>query len=91
MGSNQNNSNQIPQSSENEAAQLAFIGALISTLGDGISTIAAALALQEAQQAQQSQNNNNNNNSDEIRKMQKQIDVLSKEMKHLKRMLIERK
>ena len=62
-----------------QAATLAVIAGLITTLGDGLATVAAALALQEAQQ------NSNNGNSQQIQQMQQQIDYLTKEVKKLKR------
>ena len=64
-----------------QAAALAVIAGLITTLGDGLSTVAAALAIQEAQQ----QGNNNSNNSAELQQMQQQLDYLMKEVKRLKR------
>ena len=62
-----------------QAATLAVIAGLITTLGDGLATVAAALALQEAKQ------NGNNGNSQQIQQMQQQIDYLTKEVKRLKR------
>ena len=62
-----------------QAATLAVIAGLITTLGDGLATVAAALALQEAQQ------NGNNGDSQQIQQMQQQIDYLTKEVKRLKR------
>ena len=62
-----------------QAATLAVIAGLITTLGDGLATVAAALALQEAQQ------NSNNGDSQQIQQMQQQIDYLTKEVKRLKR------
>ena len=62
-----------------QAATLAVLAGLITTLGDGLATVAAALALQEAQQ------NSNNGDSQQIQQMQEQIDYLTKEVKRLKR------
>ena len=62
-----------------QAATLAVIAGLITTLGDGLATVAAALALQEAQQ------NSNSGDSQQIKQMQEQIDYLTKEVKRLKR------
>jgi|tagenome__1003787_1003787.scaffolds.fasta_scaffold20972641_2 hypothetical protein len=42
---------QNPETPETYAAKLAFIGAALSTLGDGVSTIAAGISLQELQNA----------------------------------------
>ncbi|MDR7080724.1 hypothetical protein J2Y03_005822 [Neobacillus niacini] len=64
MKDNHNSPKPEPQNfnMENQAAQLAVIAGLITTLGDDLSTVAAALALQEAQQS--NQNNIMNSNSD---------------------------
>ena len=64
MKDNHNSPKPEPQNfnMENQAAQLAVIAGLITTLGDDLSTVAAALALQEAQQS--NQNNIKNSNSD---------------------------
>nr|WP_106782708.1 hypothetical protein [Lysinibacillus timonensis] len=71
--------------SESQAAQLAVIAGLISTLGDGLATVSAALALQEAQQS--NQNGNNNNSNIQLKAMQKQIDDLAKEIREIKKHL----
>ncbi|HWL13090.1 MAG TPA: hypothetical protein VNQ57_08855 [Ureibacillus sp.] len=80
MENNQNNSNEFPES---QAAHLAVIAGLITTLGDGLATIAAALAIQEAQQSSQNDSSNNSNQKN----LQKQIDDLSKEVKQIKKFL----
>ncbi|PLS18781.1 translation initiation factor 2 [Bacillus sp. M6-12] len=67
---------------ENQSAVLAVIGAALSTLGDGISTIAAILALEESQQGLQGNSNNDNYNN-----MQKQIDYLTTEHEKLKKQI----
>lgn len=71
---------------ENQAAQLAVIAGLITTLGDGLATVAAAMALQEAQQSQQNSGNNINTHL-EVQKMQKRIDALEIELKQMKKIL----
>lgn len=63
-----------------QAASLAVIAGLITTLGDGLATVAAALAIQEAQQ----QAGNNGNGSADIQEMQQQLNYLTKEVKKLK-------
>lgn len=63
-----------------QAATLAVIAGLIATLGDGLATIAAALAIQEAQQ----QAGNNGNGSADIQEMKQQLNYLTKEVKKLK-------
>lgn len=79
---NQNINQQIQNTnSESQAAQLALIAGLITTLGDGLAVVATALAIQEEQQKNQKINNNNNND------LQKQIDELSREVKQIKKLL----
>lgn len=68
---------------ENQSAQLAVIAGLITTLGDGLATVAAAMALQEAQQ----NNSNNISTYPDVQMMQKRIDALEFEVKQLKKML----
>ncbi|WP_342601213.1 hypothetical protein MHB48_09595 [Psychrobacillus sp. FSL H8-0483] len=80
---NNNGQNSPSLQTGNQSAVLAVIGSAISTLGDGISTISAILALEEQQQA----NSNNNDNKD----LQKQIDYLTAEVKKLKKQLGSRK
>ncbi|KPN97143.1 hypothetical protein [Lysinibacillus sp. ZYM-1] len=90
MGRN-NKPSQNNDSLEIYAAKLAYIGAAISTLGDGIQTIAAGLALEVLQNANndssQSNNNGDGQSSVQIDNMQKQIDYLIGELKHIKKML----
>lgn len=69
-----------PRRSEvSQADTLAILAGLISTLGDGLATIAAALAIQEAQQAPPSMNNG------DLENIQQQLRALSKEVKKNKK------
>ncbi|MEA0553200.1 translation initiation factor 2 [Lysinibacillus irui] len=91
MGRN-NKQNQGNESIEIYAAKLSYIGTAISTLGDGLQTIAAGLVLEALQNANNdsSQNNNGNGNGNQtvkIDNMQKQIDYLITELKQIKKML----
>ncbi|MBX8945492.1 MULTISPECIES: translation initiation factor 2 [Lysinibacillus] len=91
MGRN-NKPSQGNESIEIYAAKLAYIGTAISTLGDGLQTIAAGLALEALQNANNdsSQPNNGNGNGNQtvkIDNMQKQIDYLIAELKEIKKML----
>ncbi|MFL1997097.1 translation initiation factor 2 [Lysinibacillus irui] len=91
MGRN-NKQNQGNESIEIYAAKLSYIGTAISTLGDGLQTIAAGLVLEALQKANNdsSQNNNGNGNGNQtvkIDNMQKQIDYLITELKQIKKML----
>lgn len=90
MGRN-NKPNQGNESIEIYAAKLSYIGTAISTLGDGLQTIAAGLALEALQNANNdsSQTNNGNGNGNQtvkIDNMQKQIDYLIAELKQIKKM-----
>ena len=70
-----------------QIAKLAFIGAAIVTIGDGLSALAAGLALQELEKT------NNQNSLDDYEQLkqtestQKQIDYLIRELKHIKKIL----
>ena len=78
--SNYNEQNGQSPQPESQSAMLAVIGAAITTLGDGISTIAAILALEEQQQG--------NSNDVDNKNMQKQIDYLTAEIKKIKKQLV---
>ncbi|WP_155591073.1 translation initiation factor 2 [Lysinibacillus cavernae] len=90
MGRN-NKPNQSNDSIEIYAAKLSYIGTAISTLGDGLQTIAAGLALEALVNA--NNDSSQNNNGDDIQtvkkmdQMQKQIDYLIAELKHIRKML----
>lgn len=60
-----------------KAAKLALIASAITTIGDMLATVAAALALEEEQQTTNSQNHSR----------QKQINQLQTDMAHLKKHL----
>jgi len=72
-----------------QAAELAVIAGLLTTLGDGIATIAAVLALQEAEKS--SQSSNNRDASFDLGNIQKRLDSLERDMKHIKKILHNRK
>lgn len=79
---NNNNNFRLDQGilqTESQAAKLAVIAGVITTLGDGLATVAALLAIEEAQQEQ--------TNSGENKNMQKQLDYLSSEMEELKKQI----
>ena len=67
-------------SNENDAAKLAGIAGIITTLGDGLATIAAIMALEEAQQS----NTSDGSNSNKIDNLEKQVQYLTKELNKLK-------
>ncbi|EKU43037.1 translation initiation factor 2 [Lysinibacillus sp. HST-98] len=89
MGRN-NKPSQGNESIEIYVAKLSYIGTAISTLGDGLQTIAAGLALEALQNANNDSsqtNNGNGNQTVKIDNMQKQIDYLIAELKQIKKML----
>lgn len=89
MGRN-NKPSQGNESIEIYVAKLSYIGTAISTLGDGLQTIAAGLALEALQNANNDSsqpNNGNGNQTVKIDNMQKQIDYLVAELKEIKKML----
>ena len=91
QNNNQKKNNATKQDNNpiSEAATLAVLAGLITTLGDGLATVAAALAIQESQQQSGSNGNGNGNGNGidnaVIQKMQQQIDYLTREVKKLKR------
>ncbi len=69
------------------AARMGYIGACIQTLGGGISTIAAGIALQALEEAVDGNFESQNNQGKESEIMQNQIDYLIDELKHVKKIL----
>ncbi|WP_277586561.1 DUF6774 domain-containing protein [Psychrobacillus antarcticus] len=76
MTNSENNDQKNQDSNEISTLELSVWGALLTTLGDAISTIAAVQALKEEQQEQNSNND-----------MQQQIDYLTNEVKQLKKQI----
>ena len=70
----------------NQAATLAVIAGIITTLGDGLATVAAALALQESQQ-QSTNNGVDANNNVDLQGIQEQLNYLTKEIKRIKKII----
>lgn len=75
------------ESQEIFIAQLAYIGAAISTLGDGIQTIAAALTLESLKNANNQSSESSIDQSEKTESMEKQIDYLISELKQIKKSL----
>ncbi|MFC9540142.1 translation initiation factor 2 [Lysinibacillus sp. NPDC056959] len=76
--------NQSTDSLDIFAAKLTYIGASISTLGDGIQAVAAGLALEALQ------NSKNDNTNDQVKQsanMKEQIDYLISELQQIKKIL----
>lgn len=90
---NNNNKNKLeksPDSFEIQIARLVYIGSTISTIGGGLQTLAAALALNalekaNSQNSQSSQTRNEQSKQPEDLEMQ--IDSIIKELKQIKRMM----
>lgn len=90
---NNNNKNKFeksPDSFEIQIARLVYIGSTISTIGGGLQTLAAALALNalekaNSQDSQSSQTRNEQSKHPEDLEMQ--IDSIIKELKQIKRMM----
>ncbi|MGN4124418.1 translation initiation factor 2 [Lysinibacillus sphaericus] len=87
MNNKPNNVNQSTDSLEIYAAKLAYIGASISTLGDGLQAIAAGLALEALQKANNQNSDGSDNQTKQAESMQKQIDYLISELKQIKKTL----
>lgn len=87
MSNNGRNGKQGAESQELLIARLAFIGASISTLGDGISAIAAGLALEDLERSKYQGSQNSNDPSKQSESMQKEIDYIINELKQIKKMM----
>jgi gas vesicle protein len=85
MNKDQNNLKKGSDSPEIFSAKLAFIGASISTLGDGLQAVAAGIALDLLQRANNESSQNQNEQSQYQEKMQKEIDDLINELKQIKK------
>lgn len=85
QNNNRKKNNDPPQDNTpiSQAASLEVIAGLFATLAEGISTFAAALALQEVQQ----QANIQANNTVEIQQIQEQLYYLTKEVKKISKAL----
>ncbi|KGR77550.1 hypothetical protein [Ureibacillus sinduriensis] len=88
---NNNNSDNKTQSPniENQAAALAVIAGLFSTLGEGIATISTALALQEVQQNNQERDYKKVNI--DLKNIEKKIDNLEREIIQIKKILLSKR
>jgi len=64
--------------------KLAFLGAVITTIGDVISTIAAAMALEESILDDAQQQKDQKEQEQKFQQMQKQIDNLTNELSKMK-------
>ena len=83
-GKNNNELNEFLQGNENNAAKLAIVAGIITTLGDALATMAAVLAVEEAQAQGGNGNGNNGVSMDRFKELEKQVHYLTKEMNKLK-------
>ncbi|MBK3494989.1 hypothetical protein JFL43_08965 [Viridibacillus sp. YIM B01967] len=81
----QNKDLQYLSSQDNYPAKLAVVGAAITTLGDAISTIAAALALEEAQNSNNQNSQSQKEQEKQLMRMQNQIDYLTAQLSKIDR------
>ncbi|USK54214.1 hypothetical protein LIS82_22005 [Cytobacillus solani] len=86
MNNSDSNSEQNDTSSELSSLKLALIAAAITTIGDGIATIAALTAIDEAKIAEKNDSKAQKDLDEKLLKMQRQIDRLSREMSKIKHM-----
>lgn len=66
------------------AAKLALIATAVTTLGDGIATIAAALVLESTLREKATPDTDDDTDSTTIKNMQQDIDYLKREIQFLK-------
>lgn len=67
------------------AARIGFIGTLLSTLGDGLSSVAAGIALQQLEMSSIQDAQTQAVQSDQFDSMQKQIDQLTRKIEEMER------
>lgn len=87
MSANKKNARQSSDSLDIQIARLAFIGSTITTLGDGITAIAAGLALEALENSSNQNSQNIDKQSKQSDTMQKQIDYIINELEQTKRMM----
>ncbi|WP_107839582.1 translation initiation factor 2 [Metasolibacillus meyeri] len=80
--------NQSSDLTDIQIARLAYMGASIAALGDGLGAIAAGLALRSLEKANnQSPPSPNYNQSKETDDLQKQIDYIISELKQVRKVM----
>lgn len=84
MNNSDFNSEQNGASSELSSLKLALIASAITTIGDGIATIAALTAIDEAKISEKKDMQAQKELDEKLKKMQKQIDKLTREMSKIK-------
>ena len=87
MNDKKNNQKSASDLQDIQIARLAFIGASIATLGDGISAIAAGLAVEALEKSSGQSSSNPEEQSNRSSKMQQEIDYIISELKQIKKMM----
>ncbi|WP_075619146.1 hypothetical protein [Paenisporosarcina indica] len=82
---NNNQNGQNTESPEIYAARLSLIGTALSTLGDGLQTVAAGITLQELENPNTQDSQKQLDLSSQLELMQKQIDQLSRKIDKMER------
>ncbi|AWE07650.1 translation initiation factor 2 [Lysinibacillus sp. 2017] len=85
-----NKNNKLKQSSDSfdiQVARLVYIGSTISTLGGGLQTIAAALALSALEKASSESFQSQYDQSKQPEDLEMQIDSIIKELKQIKKII----
>jgi len=76
---------QSADTSEILAAKLAFFGSVLATIGDGITALAAGIALQGIENTNNQNSTEQLNQLPQVEQMQKQIDQLTRKIDRMER------
>ena len=82
---NNNHMGQNTGTPEIYAAKLSFVGAALSTLGDGLQAIAAGITLQELENPNNQNSQDQLDQSNQLELMQKQIEQLTRKIERMER------
>ncbi|MEK3974517.1 MULTISPECIES: translation initiation factor 2 [unclassified Psychrobacillus] len=86
MKNNNNFKNgQGEESTDILVAKLAFFGGTLATLGDGITALAAGIALQELEKSNAQNSSEQSNQTAQLEQMQKQINELTRKLNNIER------
>lgn len=69
------------------AARFAYVGAVVTTLGDILATISAGISLKILEQDLEEGNPSTSPPEEEIQQMQEQIDYLIRELRYIKKII----
>jgi hypothetical protein len=81
---NASNQTSIPTSTDILVAKLVFIGSTITTIGDGITAIAAALALEALEHPKDQRSQIHGYSSKQLDTTEKQLDLVMSELAQIK-------